>query len=188
MRRIESRRARHAAARMRAGAAEIERADRRRVTRMARQRAHEEELVGPQVAVEDVALGDAEDVLEIERRVEPRGDQRRLDRRHEARDLLQELALEPLALEAPVGARQPVRQVLHEAGHHVAAARRERVVEQRGHEAVDPEFVGDASAPRLAVGVLRAREPGHERELRALQRIGRRIAAFELAAPPTARG
>ena len=61
----------------------------------------------------------------------------------------------------------------------MAALRRERVVDERGHEAVDPELLRDPAAARLAVGALRAVEPGHERELRAPQRIGARLLVLE---------
>src|SRR5262245_13106192 len=57
---------RHAAARMRARAAEIEVAHGSAVARPARNRTHEEELLEHQVAVEDVPLGEAVGALEIE--------------------------------------------------------------------------------------------------------------------------
>jgi len=125
--------------------------------------------------VEDVALGDAEGAFEVGRRVETLRHHGTADGRHEAPDLLQQLRLEAIALEAPVRARERIRQVLDEAGHHVAARRRERIVDQRGHQAVDPELLRDAAAARFAVSGLRALEPGHERELRAPQRVRARL-------------
>ena len=92
--------------------------------------------------------------LEVGRRIEPLRDQRAADRRHEvARSGASSCASSRLALEAPVRARERVRQVLDEAGHHVAAGRRERVVDQRGHEAVDPEL-----APRCGRAAPRRRQ------------------------------
>ena len=49
-------------------AAHVEVADRRAVARPARHRAQEEELLERQLALEDVAFGEAELALEVERR------------------------------------------------------------------------------------------------------------------------
>src|SRR6187431_2880342 len=84
-----------------------------------------------------------------------------------------------VALKTPLRSREPVRQVLYETGHHVAAGRRERVVDERRHEAVDPELFGDPAAARFTIGGLRAVEPGHERELRAAKRVGARLLGLE---------
>src|SRR5688572_13937275 len=60
----------HAAPGVSAGAAQVQAVERRRIARMGRHGAHEEELIWPQVTVKDVALGDAGHILQIGRRVE----------------------------------------------------------------------------------------------------------------------
>src|SRR6267142_5111264 len=50
---------------MRSGAAQVEAAHRRAVVRVARRRAQEEELLRGHLAVEDVPLGQAEDLLQV---------------------------------------------------------------------------------------------------------------------------
>ena len=67
---------------MGARAAQVEALDRRAVARPAGHRPHEEELLQGQVAVEDVALGQAEPALEVERRQDLR---RLAPRRHVGR-------------------------------------------------------------------------------------------------------
>src|ERR1700733_1005175 len=67
-RRVVSRDARDAAARMRRGAALEESGDRRAVVGPVRRRPLPEQLVGAELAVKDVALGQADDALEIRRR------------------------------------------------------------------------------------------------------------------------
>ena len=67
-RRQPARRAHDAAAGVRARAALVQPADRRAVLRPARRRPQEEELVQRQLALEDVALGEAGDALDVGRR------------------------------------------------------------------------------------------------------------------------
>ena len=131
------------AARVRAGAAEVEALDRRAVLRVARDRPHEEELLEVQVAVEDVALGQAVGALEVERRQDlPRDD----GAGHVGRvfaDLPDDPVAEQLPVLVPGPLLQAVGDVLDEAGHDVPAFRREARVHVRGDDAVDPELLRD---------------------------------------------
>ena len=68
MRGVVTRRAHHAAARMRAGPAQIQPADGRPITRAARHRPHHEHLIQAHFTVEDIAAGEAEAAFQIERR------------------------------------------------------------------------------------------------------------------------
>src|SRR5947209_5852096 len=69
-RRIMPRRARHSAARMRSGTAQIQALERHPVIGRADHRPRAEELVETHLAVEDVAADQAEAALEIERRMD----------------------------------------------------------------------------------------------------------------------
>ena len=76
MRRVVSGRAGDAASRVGAGTAEPEIRDGRPVVCPARQRSHEEHLFQRDVAVEDIALGNAKGFFEINRRIDAPGDYR----------------------------------------------------------------------------------------------------------------
>src|SRR5215471_18661746 len=169
---VVARRAGHASARMRAGSAEIEAADGRPVARPARHRAHEEELLEHQVAVEDVALGEAVGALEIERRQHLPGLDRARDVRRVTRDRPDDAVSELLAALVPASPREAVGDVLHEARHDVFAARRQAVVDVRGDDAVDPQIVRDLSPRGGGVGALREIQGRHKREQRSAPRIG----------------
>src|SRR5262245_53652909 len=140
-RRVVARRAGDAAPRMCAGAAEVEPVHRRAVARPARDRAHEEELVQHQVAVEDVPLGEPGGALQVERSEHVPGLDRARDVRRVTADRLDDLVAEAIASLVPAPLREAVGDVLHEAGHDVLARGREAPVDVRRNHAVDPELV-----------------------------------------------
>src|SRR6266568_1382777 len=157
---VVPRRAGHPAAGMGARAAQVEPADGRAVLRPPRDRAHEEELLQRQVAVEDVPLGEAVGALEVERRQDlPRLDRPRHVRRVPPDDLHHAVA-EELAVLVPGPLPQPVRDVLHEAGQDLLAPRGQRVVHGRGQDAVDPQIVRELAELGAIVAALRELERG----------------------------
>ena len=132
--------------------------DRRAVARPAGHRPHHEHLVQAHLAVEDVAAGDAEAALQIERRqhlpvLDDRADVRRvlLDQRDHA-------VGERLAQFVPRAFAQRVRRVLQEDPHDVLAGRRERRVVHRGN--------GHLEQRALARGGRTWRRPRRARRIR----------------------
>src|SRR2546426_2101530 len=94
---VLARGAHDAAAGMRAGAAQVETADRRAVVRPARGRTEEEQLIGGHLAVEDVPLGETEDLLQIPRAEDLARDDRLLDVRGVFRQRVDDLVAHLLA-------------------------------------------------------------------------------------------
>src|SRR3989304_4703264 len=114
------------AARVGRGAAQPEIADGRPEAGVAGHRSAEEELLESQLALEDVALGQADDALHVERRVHLAPDDDLPDVRRPLGDGVDDRVAEGFALVVP-GAQarvQPVRRVLHEAADDVLAGRR----------------------------------------------------------------
>src|SRR5215211_4366460 len=113
----------HASGRMRGRAAEVEPGDRR-----ARAEAVLPHLIRRDLALEDVAAGEANARLDVGRPEHLIGDQTILDARCEAIDQLDELARDALAPRVPIALGEVVRRVLAEDAHQVLALRRGRRV------------------------------------------------------------
>ena len=94
-----------AGARMRARSAEEQILDRRPVARPAEQRARDEQLIERQLAVEDVAAGQAVRALEVERRDHLARDDRRVEARRVLRDRARRRGAEAIALGVPGACR-----------------------------------------------------------------------------------
>src|SRR5688572_11558722 len=118
--RVEPRSPSYSAAWVRARSAQVQRANRRRVARISGQRSHEEQLIRPQVAMEDVAFGDAERVFEIGGSIETARYQRALNGWHMLGQVSEQLTSQRFTRCVPTFRRLP-RKVLHEAGHDVPA-------------------------------------------------------------------
>src|SRR5262245_9689179 len=95
---VRARRGHHAAARVRAGAAHVEAPHRAAVLRVAREGAVEQELVHRQLALEDVALGEADFGLQLPRRAALDVAHERLEVRAVAADLVEHGVLESFAV------------------------------------------------------------------------------------------
>ncbi len=89
--------------------------------------------------MEDIALGDAETLFEIDGRQHAAGDDRAGHVRRELPNEFGDPVAEHIALFMPAAVSQTVRQVLHETGEHVPAFRRKRIVDVGGQHAVHPE-------------------------------------------------
>src|SRR5262249_2410150 len=98
---------------MRAGAAQIEILDRRRGAGPREERTADEQLIERQLAVEDVAAGEAVVALEVERRDHLARDDRRGEAGGEPLDRPRRGRAEAVALGVPRRAAQMVRRVLH---------------------------------------------------------------------------
>src|SRR4029078_7597385 len=149
---------------------------RRRVARVCGQRSHEEQLIRPQVAMKDVAFGDAEGAFEIWGRIETSRHQRALHCRHILGQVSEQLTSQRLSRLLPTF-RRLAREELHEASHDVMTWRDETRIEQRGHQTIDPETLVHPALSRTLVAALSPFEPGHERELCVAQLLGVGIAA-----------
>jgi len=108
-------RAHDAAAGMRARTSEIISVDRRAETRPLRRRAHEEELMQQQFAVEDVAARDARDAFDIEGRDDLFADDGAADVRRVTLDGRDDRFTKGFALGIVPAAFDIVRRVLHKA-------------------------------------------------------------------------
>src|SRR5262245_4347733 len=131
-RRVESRRAHHASARMRARTTKVKVPDRRSVLRPPGHGAHEEQLVEVHLAVKDVAAGQAVLSLHVQRRnhLTMQGDV--LDVRRVFGKSVDAAVGEPLFHRlVPGGVLERIGRVLSEYAHDVFARRRDRIVVSR---------------------------------------------------------
>ena len=158
---------------MRAGAAQIQAADGRPVARPARHRAHREHLVQAHLAVEDVAAGDAEAALQVERRqhlpvLDDGADVGRvlLDQRDHA-------VAERLAQFVPGALAQRVGRVLQEDAHDVLAGRGERGVVHGGDGQFQQRALGGAAVLGVVPGALHVVDAGADVHGGAVVRAGR---------------
>src|SRR5215218_11497223 len=142
---IVPRRAGDAAAGMVAGAAMVETEEGAAVVGVAEHRAGGEELVERERAVEDVAAGEPEDTLEVERRERLAGDDAVLEAGsvaldggdHEVGDLLAMIVPGP-------SLRKLRRDVLAEQARDMRALRCQAVVERRGDQHLDHRLAAPA--------------------------------------------
>src|SRR5580704_5173823 len=149
---------------MRAGAAQIQTMDWSSVLRPSGQGTHEEKLLQPQVAVENVAFGQAVRTLEIERR------------EHLARkdhtgyvgrvfsNFPDYAVAEQFPFLVPGAFAQPIGNILHEASQDVLAFGCKRVVGIRGDHAVHPKVFRDVSELGDVIAAFGEGERWHERE------------------------
>lgn len=128
MRCIVAGRAGYAAARMSAGTAEIQILNGGAVLRPFRQRPHEEHLLHRNIAVKDIALGDAKGLFKVNRGNDTSRDDRCGHVGCELTDQFGHAVTQCFPLLVPVAMAQFVWQVLHETGQHVLAFRSKRVV------------------------------------------------------------
>src|SRR6185312_4432664 len=124
-----ARRAHHAAARVRARAALVVALDRGPVVRPADRRPHEPHLRGEELAREDVALGQADRPLDVERRAHLALEDERPEAGEERLECRLDGVAEARLLGVPVALAQVVRRVLDEAAHDRLA--------RRGHVGID---------------------------------------------------
>ncbi len=144
-----------AAARMCSRAANIETRDRRTIVGEAGRRAHGEDLVHMQAAMEDIATDEAEFTLEIERSEHLAGDDRTAEirriRRHRVDHALGGFV--PRFVPAsPVGERR--REMLAKQACHVMAFGCQRRVDGRGDAELDNGFARNAMLARLVEGAI----------------------------------
>src|SRR5215467_6783208 len=130
----------HTAPGMRAGAAQVQPVYRGGVPSPPGHRPHMKQLVDPDVAMEDVALGQRVSPLEVERSEHLPCDYRARHVRGRLGDPRQDLVAKLVGAPVPVTLREAVRHVLHKAGHHVPAFRGKRAVDVRGDHAVHEEL------------------------------------------------
>src|SRR5262245_24364063 len=129
---VRARRGHHAAAGVRARPAHVEAPQRPAVLRVAREGAVEQELVHGQLALEDVALGQADLGFELARRAALDVAHERLEVRAVAADLVEHGVLEALAVGVgPLPAVDERRYVLDEHRHEVLSGRRHGRVRHR---------------------------------------------------------
>src|ERR1700678_1072992 len=121
MRGVVSRRAGHSAAWVCTCSTQIKSIDRRPVLRPAGDGAHEKKLLEREIAVKNVAFGEAVGTFKVERREHlPRDDRTRHVGRVLA-DLLHHQVAEQFALFVPGSFAEFVRHILNERGHHMQA-------------------------------------------------------------------
>ena len=129
-------------------------------------RAQEEELVEPQLALEDVALGQPGAALDVQRG-------QHLTFEDDVRQVRRVLGERPddgvpegVALGVPVAAFavQVVRRVLHEDGHDVLARGRHPGVDQRGDHHVEEGAPGEPPVLGVVVGALEGGAVGTDRD------------------------
>src|SRR5689334_5306501 len=151
------------AARVRRGAAHVEAADGRAVLRPPGSGAEEEELLERQLALEDVALGQAELALDVERREDLPVLDDALDVRRVLRDRVDDRVAERVAFLVPV-ALQVVGRVLDEARHDVLARRRERRIGERRDDHVDVRAAREPSVLGVVVRTLHVLDGRRDRD------------------------
>src|SRR5690606_19180288 len=113
----------NAATRMRAGPAKPQAFKGCAVSCEAWHGPHEEKLLEIDVAVKDISLGDAEGLLEVERRQDLARDDRAWNVWSVSADYFDDPVAQALALVLPGTAGQSIRKVLHEAGEDMPALR-----------------------------------------------------------------
>ena len=177
-------RAHDAAAGMRRRSAHPQVAHRRRVLRPPGHRAREEQLFERQLALEDIALGQPEVALEVERRQHLPVQDDVADVRRVLGDRVDDRVAERLALVVPGARRQLVRRVLHEAREDVLARRRDRRIGQRRDHHVHVRPPRELAVLRLVVGALhvvdararsRSRRAGAARRPACTVKFGQRV-------------
>ena len=160
LRRIMPRRARHAAARMRARPAQIEPLQRHPIIGRADHRPRAEQLVEPHLAVENVAADQPEAALEVERRMDLPPEHRAWQPRRMAVDRGDDRVRRFLALVVPAPSRpEIVAEMLAEQARDMLALGREARVERRGDQHLDDRLLGPAVAElhRARPGAYRSR-------------------------------
>jgi hypothetical protein len=162
VRRNVTRGPRNPAARVRAGATQVQAINRCFVPCPACHRAHDEQLVQADIAVEDVAFGDAEAAFQVERGNHIPAHNRCRYIRCVFSDDFNHAVTESFALFIPGAAGQVVRHILHKAGEDVVAGGGEIGIYGGGFYAVYPPVVGDFSILRCVVAGLRCREGGDQ--------------------------
>src|SRR6476659_9129015 len=176
-----SRRAHDAPTRVRRGAAHPEIPNRRPVPGPAGNRSVEEQLFQGELPLEDVALGESGDVLDVLRRDELLPDDVAADVGEALLDRVDHVMPERLALgvvpDLAVG--QVIRGVLDEAAHDVVARRRHRGIDQGGDDHVDVGTRRRTAVLRVVVGVLDVVDARRERD-RAAEPLTRARLAREL--------
>ena len=166
---IASRHPGHAAARMCARPAQVEARHRHAVVGIAQHRAGAEQLVEAQLAVEDVAVQQAEAPLQVERREHLPAQHAGLEvggvRRHRVDHHVGELVLGRVPA-API--RQLRRHVLHEQAGHMPACGCQRGVERRGNQHLHHRLARPAVGARIEIGPLQVVERRSDDDARAV--------------------
>src|SRR5262249_29050138 len=131
--------------------------ERRRVLRPAGRGPQEEELLERELALEDVALGEAPLTLEVERRDDLPVQDEVLQVRGVLGERVDDGVAELLLLVVPA-ALQVVRRVLDEAREDVLARRRDGRIRQARYDDVDIGARREAPVLRLVVRLLHVRD------------------------------
>ena len=157
-------------------AAHIEVLDGRPVVRPAGHRPQKKQLFERQLALKDVSLRQPEFALEVEWRQHLPPDNNLFQIGREFRDRVDHVVAEPLALLVPraVAFRQFVRRVLHEAGEHVLARRRDRWIRQARNHDVDIRPPREVAVFRVVVRPLHVLDARRNRNRAPQVRAGAR--------------
>src|SRR6266404_1012645 len=153
-------RAHDAAARMRSGTAHIKVVDRSAIVSPPRNWAEKEKLFEGEFALEDVALGQAEFALEVERREDLAADDNLFYVGGMLGDGVHDGVAEGFAMLIPSTLREFVGRVLHETGHDVLARRRDAGVGETGNDDVDVGLAGVTAVLGIVVGALHVLDAG----------------------------
>ena len=152
---IAARGAHHAAAGMGGRSAHPQILDRAAILRIARHRAVEEQLVEGQLALEDVAFGQADLGLQLARRAHLDVQDAVLEARRVFLDLVEAGRAEGVAVGiGPVAAFDLRRGVLHEAGHEMLARRGHRRVDHGGDHHVLERIGAEMPGLPVVIGAL----------------------------------
>ena len=147
-------------------------------------RAVEEELLEAELALEDVALGQAEPALDVERGEDLAVEDDVADVRGDLGDPVDDGVAERLAVvvPGPEARVELVRGVLDEAADDVLAGRRHRRVDQGRDDHVDVRPLRPAAVLRVVVGALHVVDAGAEAD-RAAQVVALAGQAGEVGQP-----
>ena len=151
---------------MRARTAQIEPFDRGAILRPARHWPHREQRAGVQIAVEDIAFGQAVDPLQIERGEHHPAEDQVAQVGHVAADLVDDRFRKRLAPLVPGALAQLVGHILDKAREHMMPRRAEAVIDQAGDHAIDPQLfrhITEACGIGTALGALQRRGDGQQR-------------------------
>src|SRR5579885_17034 len=165
---------RDAAARMAVGAALIERRDGRAVIGVMRHRALEEELIGRQLAMKDVALRQADDLLEIGRKQHLHVDDAVREAGREVVDDAEHVADEVVALLRPVAVLELVGRVAAEEVDDMLGGGGQRVVEDGRHDGGDEGPCRIPAVFGVVIGAFEIVDIGREMNVGRVRKAGLR--------------
>ncbi len=146
-----------------------------------RHRALEEELVGGELALEDMTLRQADDALDILRQEDLHGDDLAGESRRELVHDRHDIADEIVALDRPVAVLQRVGRVAAEEVDDMLAGRRQRAIDDGRHHRGDEGLLRVPAVFGVVIGALEIVDVGREMHVGRIVEPGLRLVESAVA-------